>query len=354
MDNYSSEYDNFILLGDLNSEPTESAVKDFCEIYSCKNLIKDNTCFKNPLKPSCIDLMITNRPKSFQNSVTVETGLSDFHKMTLTVMKVFYKKQKTNIVTYRNYKHFSNEVFMLDVKNSIIQMTSENNDLKFDRLKTALDEAIQRHAPIKKRYVRANQAPFINKKINKEIMKRSRLRNKFLNTKKDIDRKAYNKQRNLCVSLIRSEKKNFFSNINTSDITDNKTFWKTVKPFFTDKIKTKSKITLIEKNIVSQEGQEKIVSEKIITEDEAVAEVFNNFFINIVPNLKISTDHGYDNDFIATDDQVTNAVNKFRNHSSIIMIKNKKVADQSFSFGPVTYDDVLKIVNTLDTAKASQ
>ena len=166
-------------------------------------------------------------------------------------------------------------------------------------------------------------------------MKRSRLRNKFLNTKSDIDRKAYNKQHNLCVSLIRSEKKNFFSNINTSDITDSKTFWKTVKPFFTDKIKTKSKITLIEKNIVSQEGQEKIVSEKKITEDQAVAEVFNKFFINIVPNLEISTDHGYDNDFIATDDQVTNAVNKFRNHSSIIMIKNKKVTDQSFSFGPV-------------------
>ena len=205
-------------------------------------------------------------------------------------------------MTYRNYKHFSNEASMLDVKSSIIQMTSENNDLQFDRLKTALDEAIQRHAPIKKRYVRANQAPFINKKINKEIMKRSRLRNKFLNTKSDIDRKAYNKQRNLCVSLIRSEKKNFFSNINTSDITDNKTFWKTVKPFFTDKIKTKSKKTLIGKNLVSQEGQEKIVSEKIITEDQAVAEVFNKFFINIVSNLAISADHGYDNDFIATDD----------------------------------------------------
>ena len=163
--------------------------------------------------------------------MTVETGLSDFHKMTLTVMKVFYKKQKPNIVTYRNYKHFSNEAFMFDVKNSIIQMTSERNNLEFDRFKTALDKAIQRHAPIKKRYVRANQAPFINKKINKEIMKRSRLRNKFLNTKSDINSKAYNKQRNLCVSLIRSEKKNSFSNINTSDITDNKTFWKTVKPF---------------------------------------------------------------------------------------------------------------------------
>ena len=47
LDNYSSKYDNFILLGDLNSEPTESAFTNFCQIYGCKNLIKDNTCFKN-------------------------------------------------------------------------------------------------------------------------------------------------------------------------------------------------------------------------------------------------------------------------------------------------------------------
>ena len=127
-------------------------------------------------------------------------------------------------------------------------------------------------------------------------MKRSRLRNKFLNTKSDIDRKAFNKQHNLRVSLIRSEKKNFFSNINTSGITDNKTFWKTVKPFFTNKIKTKSKIKLIKKNIVSQEGQEEVVSERIIIEDLAAADVFNKFFINIVPNFKMSTDHGYDNE----------------------------------------------------------
>ena len=87
----------------------------------------------------------------------------------LTVMKVFYKKQRTNIVTYRNYKHFSNEAFMFDVKNSIIQITFENNSLEFDQFKGALDKVIQRHAPIEKRYVRANQKSFVNKKINKEI-----------------------------------------------------------------------------------------------------------------------------------------------------------------------------------------
>ena len=44
----------------------ESAVRDCCEICSCKNLIKDNTCFKNQLKPSCIDLIITSDQKAFK------------------------------------------------------------------------------------------------------------------------------------------------------------------------------------------------------------------------------------------------------------------------------------------------
>ena len=110
-------------------------------------------------------------------------------------------------------------------------------------------------------------------------MKRSRLRNKFLNIKSDIDTNAYNKQRNVCASLIRRENKNFFNNISTRDIADNKTFWKTVKPLFTDKIQTKSKITLIEKKVFSGEGQEQIVYEKVISEDQAVAEVFNKFLL---------------------------------------------------------------------------
>ena len=68
-------------------------------------------------------------------------------------------------MTYRNYKNF--EAFMFLVKNNIIQLTSENNGLEFDQFKTGLDKAIQGHAPMKKRYVRANQASFIDKKIKK-------------------------------------------------------------------------------------------------------------------------------------------------------------------------------------------
>ena len=72
-----------------------------------------------------------------------------------------------------------------------------------------MNVTLENHAPTKKRYARANQAPCMNKKLSKEIMKRSRLRNKFLNTRSDLDRKAYNKQRNYVVSLLRKEKSNF-------------------------------------------------------------------------------------------------------------------------------------------------
>ena len=119
------------------------------------------------------------------------------------------------------------------------------------------------------------------------------------------------------MSLIRREKKNFFNNISTRDITDNETFWKTVKPLFKDKIQTKSKITLIEKKVVSGEKQEQIVSEKVTTEGQTVV---NKFFINIVPNLKIPTNHNYDTDFLVINDQVADALNKFRNLPSIVMI----------------------------------
>ena len=90
---FNSKYYNFILLGDLNAEPTNETASDFCQVYDCSDFIKKYTCFKNPQNPSCIDLIITNKPRNFKGSMTIETGLSDFHKLSLTVMKVFYEKQ---------------------------------------------------------------------------------------------------------------------------------------------------------------------------------------------------------------------------------------------------------------------
>ena len=86
--------------------------------------------------------------------------------------------------------------------------------------------------------------------------------------------KAYNKQ---SLSELNYAGENFFHNFSAFDITDDETSWKSVESFFTDKAQTNSKITLIEKKVVSEEGQEQIVSGKMILEDQAVAESFNRF-----------------------------------------------------------------------------
>ena len=69
------------------------------------------TCYKYPDKPTCIDLILTNCPRSFQNSCVIETGLSDFHNMIVTVMKTSYRKIEPMVINYRDYKSFCNEGF---------------------------------------------------------------------------------------------------------------------------------------------------------------------------------------------------------------------------------------------------
>ena len=64
----------------------------------------------------------------------------------------------------------------------------------------------------------------MNKKLSKKIMKRSRLRNKFLNSKSDLEKKAWNKQRNDIVSLLRKEKKEFYDNLNTNVLAETTIF----------------------------------------------------------------------------------------------------------------------------------
>ena len=99
-------------------------------------------------------------------------------------------------------------------------------------------------------------------------MKISQFRNVFL--KKTLESQvAYNKQRNYCTKLLREEKRNYFENIATSKISDNKMFWKTVKPMFPNKSVKRESITLVK-------------DDKVLSDNLEVAETFNTFFSNIV------------------------------------------------------------------------
>ena len=94
-------------------------MKSFCQIYNLKNLLDKPTCYKKPNNPSCVDLTITNKPRSLQNSCTVKSGLFDSHKMTLTVLKSYFAKQKPRVLNYHNYKFFNNNFFRDQVLNKL-------------------------------------------------------------------------------------------------------------------------------------------------------------------------------------------------------------------------------------------
>ena len=91
-------YDNFLVVRDLISEINEMIMSKFCETYNLQNLVRDPTRCKNSSKPSCIDLILTNLPKLFQLTQTIEIGLSDFHKLTLTVLKTHFPRLKPSVV----------------------------------------------------------------------------------------------------------------------------------------------------------------------------------------------------------------------------------------------------------------
>ena len=81
-----------------------------------KVLLKKKTCFKSISNPSCIDLFLTNNALSFQSTKTVSTGLSDFHKLVLTVLKTSIVKNKSREIQYRNYKYFDSKKFNRNLK----------------------------------------------------------------------------------------------------------------------------------------------------------------------------------------------------------------------------------------------
>ena len=106
-----------LFLGDFNSQQSGNCVNDFWNVYNLSSLVKEPTCFKNLDDPSFIDMFLTNRSKRFQSTMLMETGISDFHKMLITTLNIFYEKQKPN------YKTFNANLFMEEFNNELIIIT---------------------------------------------------------------------------------------------------------------------------------------------------------------------------------------------------------------------------------------
>ena len=76
--------------------------------------------------------------------------------------------------------------------------------------------------------------PYMTKALRKAITIRSSLKNKLHNNFTPNNSMAYKKQRNYCSRLYKKEREKYYEKLNVKNVTDNKEFWETVKPFLSD------------------------------------------------------------------------------------------------------------------------
>ena len=190
---FTKLFDNYVIIGDFNLEPSNTTLKPFLDSNWLHYLVKGHTGFKG--KGSLIDLILTNRKFSFKDTQLFETGLSYHHHMVYTM-----PKSEPRQVIYRDLKNF----YLESLKNDLLEnmVTSDRSYEEFERKFTRV---LNKHAPKKKKWLRGNQKPHINKTLRHEIMKMSKLKKKANKTKNPSDINNCKKQRNYVIYLNKKD-----------------------------------------------------------------------------------------------------------------------------------------------------
>ena len=117
LDIYLHKYGHILPIGHFSSEISERSMHDFCNVYNLESLSNTLTCFKNPENPSCVDFLLANSKNNFDEAVVLELGISDFHKLLVSLLKSYFKKEDPKLIIHRDYKYFDNKMFSNELEN---------------------------------------------------------------------------------------------------------------------------------------------------------------------------------------------------------------------------------------------
>ena len=335
-----NKYDNLLLAEDLNINtlrPTSDSsnhLSDLNDTFSLTNLVTDSTCFRLN-KGTLIDLMLTNKPKSFYKSHSFVTGLSDCHKLIVSILRTSFQKLPPKFVIYRNQKNFHESNFLRDLDSRLIQgELYKNCEDPYTKLSEIFSEVLNYHAPLKQKSVRGNHAPFMTRELSKAIMTKSKVKNSYVKWPSRENFVAYKKAKNKCNSLTRKAKRKFFKEATKSGVMSNRTFWKTVKPFLTIKGCMTNDIISIEKD-----GD-------IVRDEKVLVELFNENYINIVEisSGKKTSSLGNCEDSAQDDANVDKIISQYSSHPSVQKIKREFSIDKEFA----SAKDINQIIKSLN------
>ncbi len=334
IDEASLNYENFIIIGDLNLTPDNLHLKTICSTLGLSNLIKEPTCFKPNCTPSSIDAILTNHKTQFKHSKAIETSISDYHKMILTAWKSHLPKHHAKFLYYRDFKNFSEDSFLQHLQQAPFQLCDNSNSAEdsFKVFEKIFCSVVNAHAPLKKRLVRANNKP-LSTVHRKAIKLRTKLKNKYNKNSTQSNFEKYKKQRNHCANLRQRFKSDYFRKICQNGTLDSKLFWKKIKPYLFGKNHGDSDICLSE-------------NDSLITDPKNIAEIMNKYFISV----------GQNTDQINTKEDpnlsLLQIIKTFEKHTSIIGIKNNLKHKMPFEFQPITKERLKEIILNLDHKKA--
>ena len=259
--------------------------------------------------------------------------------MNVKVLKMFFSKQNHEIVFFRNYKKFDNSPFKEVLNRELLKY--DLNNIEYDKFQEIIVFLLNVYALLKKKYLRADHASFGAKELRRAIMLRTRLRNIYLEQRTETTKVAYNQQRYKCVSILKKSKRSYFESLNVKFVKDNKKLWKRISPLFSNKIKSKENITLVE-------------NDEIISSDIEVAKTFQNFFSSIIKNLNIQRDETYLPQ-TTQENPVLACIEMFSKHPSIVSIKKcMEISSNNFSFKYEDRKKILTEIQNLNSRKVSQ
>ena len=129
-------------------------------------------------------------------------------------------------------------------------------------------KVVIKHAPLKKKTIRGNNAPYMNKEFRKAIYTRTRTKNKFLKNPSEQNEILFKKQRNICKSKEKKYQEPPKQDQWKRDIHKQR-FSELYQTFFNKDFVDSTDITLKLDN-------------KIITDEAKLVESFNNHYISIV------------------------------------------------------------------------
>ena len=349
VDKAMTQYKFVTVIGDLNNnllQPKGTINKhliDFMDTHGMTNLIKGPTCFKKP-DGTLLDVIVTSNNKRFLTSGSFNTGLSDFHHLIYGILRTGFPRAAPRTVYYRSYKNFNSESYKNDLDQAPFHVMEIFDDIDdsvwyFDTLQK---DILNSHAPLKSRIIRPNQPPFMNAALRKAAHRKAQLHNRNDMYPNRRNYEAYRVQRNKTANIRRNAIKDFFKEHCNKNCRNEPNFYKAIKPFMGGKGGTNSV------SIQLMEG------DRLVTKPTEVANVFNEFYVNITRNIGPPTD---DTSHMSDEQFVTHSIDKYTDHSSILRIKHHVESSPEnhlkYSLNEVSVDTVCKTLKKCDPKKAT-